>query len=66
MNVDYSKISNVEIEDVLMYDYPDFCDAFISYADYGDKPMSEEMIDYLNDNDNGFINETIFDNQLYL
>ena len=66
MNIDYSKISNVEIEDVLMYDYPDFCDAVISYADYGDEPMSEEMIDYLNDNDNGFINETIFDNQLYL
>ena len=66
MDLDYSKISNVEIEDVLMYDYPDFCDAFISSADYGDEPMSEEMIDYLNDNDNGFINETIFENQLYL
>jgi hypothetical protein len=66
MKIDYNKISNVEIEDVLMYDYPDFCDAFISYADYGDEPMSEEMIDYLNDNDNGFINETIFENQLYL
>ena len=66
MKIDYNKISNVEIEDVLMYDYPDFCDAFISYADYGDEPMSEEMIDYLNDNDDGFINETIFENQLYL
>ena len=66
MKIDYNKISNVEIEDVLMYDYPDFCDAFISYADYGDEPMSEEMIDYLNNNDNGFINETIFENQLYL
>jgi hypothetical protein len=66
MKIDYNKISNVEIEDVLMYDYPDFCDAFISSADYGDEPMSEEMIDYLNDNDNGFINETIFENQLYL
>ena len=66
MKIDYNKISNVEIEDVLMYDYPDFCDAFISSADYGDEPMSEEMIDYLNDNDDGFINETIFENQLYL
>jgi len=28
--------------------------------------MSEEMIDYLNENDNGFIGETIFDKQLYL
>jgi len=66
MKIDYKKITNVEIEDVHMYDYPDFCDAFIAAADYDDKSMSEEMIDYLNENDNGFIGETIFDNQLYL
>ena len=65
MKIDYNKITNVEIEDVHMYDYPDFCDAFISYADYGDEPMTDEMIDYLNDNDDGYINETIFSNQLY-
>ena len=66
MKIDYKKITNVEIEDVHMYDYPDFCDAFIAYADYDDKPMRDDMIDYINDNDNGFINEFIFDNQLYL
>jgi hypothetical protein len=65
MKINYNKITNVEIEDVHMYDYPDFCDAFISYADYGDEPMTDEMIDYLNDNDDGYINETIFSNQLY-
>jgi len=66
MNIDYKKITNVEIEDVFRFDYPDFCDAFITAADYDGKPMSEEMIDYLNENDNGFIGETIFDKQLYL
>ena len=66
MNIDYKKITNVEIEDVFRFDYPDFCDAFITAADYDGKPMSEEMIDYLNENDNGFIGEPIFDNQLYL
>lgn len=66
MNIDYKKITNVEIEDVFRFDYPDFCDAFITAADYDGKPMSEEMIDYLNENDDGFIGETIFDNQLYL
>ena len=45
---------------------PDFCDAFIASADYYDKPMSDDMIDYMNDNDNGFINEYIFNNQLDL
>ena len=66
MNIDYKKITNVEIEDVFRFDYPDFCDAFITAADYDGKPMSEEMIDYLNENDNGFIGETIFEKQLYL
>ena len=66
MNIDYKKITNVEIEDIFKFDYPDFCDAFITAADYDGKPMSEEMIDYLNENDNGFIGETIFDKQLYL
>jgi|TARA_R100000027_G_scaffold30644_1_gene22396 hypothetical protein len=66
MNIDYNKITNVEIEDIFRFDYPDFCDAFIASADYDGKPMSEDMIDYLNENDSGFIGETIFDNQLYL
>ena len=66
MDIDYKKIKNVKIEDIFKFDYPDFCDAFITAADYGDEPMSEEMIDYLNENDCGFISETIFENQLYL
>ena len=37
----------------------------LCFSDYDGKPMSEEMIDYLNENDSGFIGETIFDNQLY-
>ena len=60
MNIDFSKITNVEIEDIHSFDYPDFCDAFIASADYDNKPMSDDMIDYINDNDNGFINEYIF------
>jgi hypothetical protein len=47
-----------------MFDYPDFCDAFLVDADYGDEPMSEEMINYINDNEYGFVNEYIHDHQL--
>jgi hypothetical protein len=65
MKIDFKKIKNVEIENVQMYDYPDFCDAFLVDADYGDKPMTEEMINYINDNEYGFINEYIHDHQLY-
>jgi hypothetical protein len=65
MKIDFSKVNNVEIENIQMFDYPDFCDAFIVSADYGDKEMSEDMINYINDNNYNFINEYIYDNQLY-
>jgi hypothetical protein len=35
----------IEIDDVKGYDYPDFCDAFVSYAEYEDgTEVSEEDI----------------------
>ena len=30
------KVSTIEIENVDMCDYPDFCDAFIGYAEFED------------------------------
>ena len=40
------KIINYEIEDVKSSDYPDFCDAFISYAeDENGKEMTEQQIE---------------------
>ena len=48
-----------------MFDYPDFCDAFLASADYDNEEMSEEMINYINDNEYDFVNEYIHDNQLY-
>lgn len=39
------KITNYEIEDVKSWDYPDFCDAFISYAeDENGNEMTEQQI----------------------
>jgi len=38
MSLDLSKVSNAEIEDVWMGDYPDFCDAHIVYAEYDIAP----------------------------
>tara|TARA_R110000737_G_scaffold331760_1_gene348242 strand:- start:434 stop:646 length:213 start_codon:yes stop_codon:yes gene_type:complete len=36
----------IEIDDVQAWDYPDFCDAFISYAEYEDgTEASEEDIE---------------------
>ena len=66
MNVDFSKISSVEIDGIDMRDYPDFCDAFMTYAEYDGKEMTDEMIEYINDNHYDFVYEHIIDNQLYI
>ena len=45
------KIINYEIEDVKSSDYPDFCDAFISYAeDENGKEMTEQQIEEWTEN----------------
>ena len=49
IELDYSKISNVSIGGLDMQDYPDFCDAYIESADYGDREMTDEELDILNE-----------------
>ena len=43
-NFDINLVENVEIEGVDMADYPDFCDAFISGADYDGVEMTEAQV----------------------
>ena len=47
--VDYKKIDNIEIDGIDTKDYPVFCDAYISSADYDGKPMTDEQLDELNE-----------------
>lgn len=47
---DYSQIENLEFDGIDHRDMPDYCDAYISYAEYKGKPMSEKQLDRLNDN----------------
>ena len=56
---DYSKISNVMVDGIDMEDYGDFCDAYITSADYNGKPMTDEQIEELN-NDSEFVNQSVF------
>ena len=49
--LDYTKISDVEVDGIDTADYPDFCDAFISYAeDENGKEMTEEQIEEWTEN----------------
>lgn len=47
--MNYDLIDNVEVEDIKTWDYPDFCDAFIAYAEYDGVPMTEKQLDEIND-----------------
>jgi len=58
--LDYDKISNVQVEGIDTADYPDFCDAYIESADYGDREMTEDELEILNQ-DGCFINEAVFE-----
>lgn len=60
---DYSKISSIEIEDIDHRDAPDYCDAFIAYAEYDGREMTAEELDQLNE-DHDFVYDAVI-NQLY-
>ena len=49
--MNYNLIDNVEVDGINTSDYPDFCDAFISYAEYNEKPMTDNQLNELNEDD---------------
>mgnify|MGYP003134096476 CR=1 FL=1 len=51
MKIDLDKVEVIEVDNIKHWDYPDYCDAFISEADYNGKPMNDEMLDWLNDSE---------------
>ena len=52
MNIDFDKVEILEVDG---NDYPKYCDAFISQANYNGKTMNDEMIDEINDNYPDFV-----------
>ena len=63
INLDYAKISDVEVDGIDTRDYPDFCDAYISYAEYDGREMTDEELDVLNE-DSDFVYSAV-ENHLY-
>ena len=58
MKIDYNKITNIEVDGIDTKDYPDFCDAFISSADYDGVEMTDEQLDEINE-DRDFVYESV-------
>lgn len=59
-------LKSIIVENICQWDYPDFSDAYVSYAEWtdGTELTAKELV-RLND-DGNLISEIIFDNQLYL
>ena len=58
INLDYARISDVEVDGIDTADYPDFCDAFIAYAEYDGRAMTDTELDTLND-DSDFVYSSV-------
>lgn len=55
-------VKNVEVDGVVGGDYPDFCDAFFSYAEYEDgTPLTDEELEQLGDENGEMINQLALD-----
>lgn len=59
--MDFTKISNVEVEGIDTKDYPDFCDAHITYAEIDGVPLNDEQLDYLNEQRPDIVHEKVFE-----
>lgn len=58
---EYTKITNVVLDGIHHWDYPDYCDAFIDSADYDGKEMTDKQLDDLNE-DYELVSELVWDN----
>ena len=60
-------INSIQIEDVQMFDYPDFVDAFISFASYTDgTDLTEDECLQLQYQEEELVNQLIHENSLFI
>lgn len=45
--IDESKLEHVQVDGIDMRDYPDFVDAYISYAEYEGESLTEDELNNL-------------------
>ena len=58
MNIDFTKIDNVQVGGIQGWDAPDFCDAYIESCDIDGIPATDEQLDFINNNSD-FVHEKV-------
>ena len=53
-------IENIDFDGIDTRDYPDFCDAYICYAEKDGRPLTEDELDKLNE-DRDLVYDCIID-----
>ena len=59
--LDYTQITDVQVENIASGDYPDFVDAYIGAATYKGRDMTEQELELLNE-DGEFIYNKVIEN----
>lgn len=60
--MDITRITNVQVEGIDYNDYPDFCDAFISSAEWDDgTELTSDELDELSDKFPDYVYERIYE-----
>jgi hypothetical protein len=63
MTINIKDLTDIEIAGIDMNDYPDFCDAYVEYAEKADgTPLTDAEIDALNECDDtrAYVNENAY------
>jgi len=60
-NIKLKDICDIEWEDVHLNDHPDYCDAFISFATYEGRDMTEDELDWLMDEHSDWCHENLME-----
>jgi hypothetical protein len=61
--ITYSNLTSIDVDGVDTRDYPDFCDAYICYAELEGRPLTEVELDEVNE-DRDFVYEHVL-NKLF-
>jgi len=61
INIDVNKLQDIEVDGIDRSDYPDFCDAYISAASYEGRPLTDDELDWLNNEHPEIVNDKAHD-----
>lgn len=59
MIIDVKKLEDIEVDGIDFKDYPDFCDAFLVYATYEGRELTEQELDEVQEDNQEWFYEQI-------